>query len=234
MTEDARERRGGERGRYHSPRRAEQALATRHAVLEAARQQFVHKGYLATTVADIAREARVAVDTVYATVGRKPALLREVLETALSGTDQAVPAEQRDYVARVRAATTAGAKIEAYVDGLVERQPRLAPVYLALRDAAATDADSAALWREISGRRAENMRRFAADLRATGELRPDLSDDDVADLVWSMNGPEYWNLLVGDRGWTARRFADLLVDAWRRLLLAAPDASPPAPRTEPA
>ena len=172
-------------------------------------------------MADIARAARVAVDTVYATVGRKPALLREVLETAISGQDQAVPAEQRDYVARVRAAPTARGKIEAYVGGLVELQPRLAPVYLALRDAAtAGDRDSAALWREISERRATNMRLFAADLRSTGELRPDLSDDDVADLVWSMNGPEYWTLLVGDRGWTPERFGERLVDAWTRVLLA--------------
>src|SRR3954462_15307545 len=213
MSEGTRDRQG-ERGRYHSPRRAEQALATRRAVLEAARELFVRKGYLAATVADIAREARVAVDTVYATVGRKPALLREVLETALSGTDQAVPAEQRDYVARVRAAGTAGAKIELYVAGLVELQPRLAPVYLALRDAAATDAESAALWAGIRGRREPNMRLFAADLRGTGDLLPDLSDDDVADLVWSMNGPEYWNLLVTDRGWPPDRFAALLVDVW--------------------
>jgi hypothetical protein len=200
MTDNA--RKTSER-RYHSPRRAEQAVATRRAVLDAARELFVHKGYLATTVADIAGHARVAVDTV-------------------SGTDQAIPAEQREYVARIRAATTARAKIEAYVEALVEIQPRLAPVYLALRDAAATDRDCAALWREVSTRRAENMRLFAADLRATGELRADLSDDDVADLVWSMNGPEYWGLLVGDRGWTPHRFADLLVDAWQRLLLTEP------------
>ncbi len=226
MSEGAPDRRGerGERARYHSPRRAEQAVATRRAVLDAARDLFVRKGYLATTVADIAREARVAVDTVYATVGRKPALLREVLETAISGTDQAVPAEQRDYVARVRAAATARGKIEAYVGGLVLIQPRLAPVYLALRDAASTDTESAALWREISARRATNMRLFAADLRSTGELRPDLSDDEVADVIWSMNGPEYWTLLVGDRGWSPERFGQVLVDAWCRLLLARPDA----------
>src|SRR5690349_3233958 len=221
MTEHVANQGGGAR-RYHSPRRAEQALATRRAVLDAARDLFVRKGYLATTVADIAREARVAVDTVYATVGRKPALLREVLETAISGTDQAVPAEQRDYVARVRAAPTAAGKIEAYVSGLVELQPRLAPVYLALRDAAATDPDSAALWREISGRRARNMRAFAADLRATGELRTDLSDDEIADIVWSMNGPEYWTLLVSDRGWSAEQFGHHLPEAWQRLFLADP------------
>jgi AcrR family transcriptional regulator len=217
MTEHVADRGGGAR-RYHSPRRLEQAVATRRAVLDAARDLFVSKGYLATTVADVARQARVAVDTVYATVGRKPALLREVVETAISGGDQAVPAEQRNYVARVRAATTARGKIEAYVAGLVDIQPRLAPVYLALRDAAATDADSAALWSEISGRRAANMRLFAADLRSTGELRPDLPDDEVADVVWSMNGPEYWTLLVVDRGWEPERFAAVLVDAWTRLL----------------
>jgi AcrR family transcriptional regulator len=212
---------------YHSPRRAEQAVATRRAVLDAARELFIEQGYAVTTVADIARRARVAVDTVYAAVGRKPALLREVLETAISGSDQAVPAEQRDYVARVRAAKGARKKIKTYAAALVDIQPRLAPVYLALRDAAATDPDSAATWREISERRARNMRAFAADLRATGELRTDLSDDDIADIIWSMNGPEYWTLLVTDRGWSPAQFGNHLADAWQRLFLAR------APRSRP-
>src|SRR5512135_1688313 len=204
-----------QRKAYNSPRRAEQAIATRRAVLDAARELFIEHGYAVTTVADIARRARVAVDTVYAAVGRKPALLREVLETAISGSDHAVPAEQRDYVARVRDAKGARKKIETYVAALVEIQPRLAPVYLALRDPAAT-----ATWREISDRRARNMRAFAADLRATGELRTDLSDDELADIVWSMNGPEYWTLLVSDRGWSPERFGSHLTGAWQRLFLA--------------
>ncbi len=208
--------------RYNSPRRAEQAAATRHEVLEAARELFVRNGYAATTVADIARAARVAVDTVYATVGRKPALLREVLETAISGTDQAVPANDRGYVARIRAAPSAREKLALYASAIVQIQSRLAPVYLAIRDAAATDPDSAVLWAEINSRRAANMRNFAADLRATGELRQDLSDDEVADIVWGMNGAEYWVLMVGDRGWTHQRFGEFLTDAWARLLLANP------------
>jgi AcrR family transcriptional regulator len=205
--------------RYNSPRRAEQAAATRGDILKAARELFVSRGYAATTIAEIARSAQVAVDTVYATVGRKPALLREMLETAISGTDQAVPASDRDYVARIRSADTAGEKLTLYANAIVQIQSRLAPVYLAIRDAAATDPDSAALWAEINGRRAANMRNLAADLRATGELRPDLSDDDVADIIWSMNGAEYWVLMVGDRGWSHQRFGEFLADAWARLLL---------------
>jgi len=215
--------------RYHSPRRAEQAAATRRAVLGAAREVFVAKGYAAATIADIAARAGVAVDTVYAAVGRKPALLRALVETALSGTDVAVPARQRDYVREIAAAPTAPEKLAIYARAVTAIQQRLASVFLALRDAAGTDPDCAALWAEISDRRARNMRDFAADLRGTGELRADLTDDEVADVVWSMNAAEYWDLLVTRRGWSPDRFAAWLTDAWTRTLLAT---SPPpgAPR----
>ncbi|WP_115789141.1 TetR/AcrR family transcriptional regulator [Arthrobacter silvisoli] len=209
----------GPRRRYDSARRREQAAATRHSVIAAARELFIEKGYAATTIADVARRAEVAVDTVYATVGRKPALMREVVETAISGTDHAVPAERRDYVQRLRQAETAREKISIYAQALAGIHPRLAPVYLALRDAGSTDPDSAALWAEISQRRAANMRRFIEDIASTGELRADRPADELADVVWSMNGPEYWILLVAERGWTPQQFADWLTDAWSRLLL---------------
>ncbi|HEY8719657.1 helix-turn-helix domain-containing protein [Pengzhenrongella sp.] len=219
MKDDVKDQSSGRRP-YHSPRRGEQAIATRHAVLAAATELFVANGYSATTVVEIATRARVSVDTVYASVGRKPALLRELVETAISGTEQAIPAEQRTYVIRIRAASSAGDKIAIYAQAITGIQQRLAPVFLALRDAATTDQECASLMAEIAKRRATNMRTFAADLRATGELRDDLSDDQVADIIWSMNAAEYWVLLVRDRGWTPAQFAAWLTDAWTRLLLA--------------
>jgi AcrR family transcriptional regulator len=218
MDEDVKGQRVGKRS-YHSPRRAEQAAATRDAILVAARQLFVSAGYRATTIAEIAERARVSVDTVYATVGRKPALLRELVETSISGTGQAVPAEQRDYVAQMRAAGTAREAIAIYAQAITGIQQRLAPVFLALRDAATADGDSAALWTEISGRRAMNMRRLAGDLRAKGGVRGDLSDDRIADIIWSMNSAEFWLLLVRERDWTPDQFAEFLTDAWTRVLL---------------
>ena len=205
--------------RYHSPRRAEQAAATRAAVLAAARDVFVAKGYGAATIAEIAARAGTSVDTVYASVGRKPALLRELVETALSGQDVAVPARQRDYVVQIKAAGSAAEKLARYARAVTAIQQRLAAVFLALRDAAVTDPDCARLWAVISERRASNMREFAADLRATGELRDDLTDDQVADVVWSMNAAEYWDLLVGRRGWSPERFAGWLADSWTRTFL---------------
>jgi AcrR family transcriptional regulator len=217
----------GDKRSYNSPRRAERAAATRLAVLTAAREAFIANGYTATTVAEIAQAAGVSLDTVYATVGRKPALLRELVEAAISGTGQAVPAEQRRYVNRIRAAAGARAKLALYAREITEIQRRMAPVFLALRDAASTDPDCAGLWAEISERRARNMLLLAADLRATGELRHDLSDQQVADIIWSMNAAEYWALLVQERSWSPDQFASWLTDAWTRLLLSDPTQPKP-------
>lgn len=208
--------------RYQAPRRAEQAAATRRAILAAAHDLFVWRGYATTTVAEIAELAQVSVDTVYATVGRKPVLLRQLIETSLSGTDQPIPAVERDYVIAVRAASTAREKLTIYADAITSIHQRLAPIFLALRTAALQDRACGALWTEIAQRRARNMLDLAADLRATGELREDLTDRDVADVIWSMNAVEYWVLLVHERNWSADQFRSWLTDAWIRLFLATP------------
>lgn len=206
---------------YTSSVRAQQAEQTRIAILDAARALFVDQGYRRTTVQQIADRAGVNIDTIYHAVGRKPALMRELVETSLSGRATAVPAEQRPYVVKIREAATAGEKIDIYAAAITEIHVRMAPIFLALRDAALTDEACRTLWKDIADRRARNMLDFAADLRATGELRADLDDQHLADIVWSMNAAEYWVLLVVERGWSPVEFETWIADAWRRLLLSA-------------
>jgi AcrR family transcriptional regulator len=203
--------------RYSSPLRAGQAAATRLQVLDAAWQLFTTQGYVATTVTQVAVAAGVSVDTLYATVGRKPVILREVVESAISGTGNAVPAEERDYVIKVRQAGDAATKIRIYADAVAAVSPRTAPVFLALRDAAHTDAECASLETEISSRRASNMLLFAADLRVTGELRTDVSDQFIADVVWATAGAEHYAQLVMARDWTSQQYGDYLAEVWTRM-----------------
>jgi AcrR family transcriptional regulator len=213
---------------YRSALRTGQAALTRGAILDAARDLFLTRGYAATTIAAVAAEAGVAVDTVYATVGPKPVLFRLLLETAISGTDQAVPAEERDYVRQIREAVGARAKINIYAAAVRGVAERLAPLHVVLRDAAAQVPELAEMRDEIDSRRAANMRLFADDLAATGDLRPDLDVGEVADVVWSTNSPEFYCLLIADRGWAPERFEAWLADTWGRLFLASP-AAPPTP-----
>lgn len=204
--------------RYRSALREERAARTRRAVIAAARELFAEQGYAGTAVGQVADRAGVSVDTVYTSVGRKPQLLLAVLDTVLAGGDEPVPAEERDYVRAIRAARTAEEKIAVYARTLGELLPRTAPLLEALREAAGTDPGCAAAWAQVNDRRAANMLLFARDLRGTGRLRADLSDQEVADIVWSTNAVEYAGLLTS-RGWDGPRIGALLEDLWTRLLL---------------
>lgn len=205
---------------YRSTVREEAARSTQRAVLEAARAVLAEKGYAAMTMQEVAKRAGVALDTVYASVGRKPVLMRLLLETAISGGDEAVPAAERSYVKDIRAAKTAREKLAIYASALGPIQERLAPVVRALRDAAAQDESLAASWKEIAERRARNMKLLADELLETGELRPELEAREVADVLWATNAPELYMLLVDERGWSTESFAAWLADSWARLFLA--------------
>jgi AcrR family transcriptional regulator len=204
--------------RYHSPVRRKQADATRRAVLRAAKALFTKRGYAETSVADIARRAKVSVDTVYASVGRKPQLLLAVHDMILGSSDEPVPAEERDYVRRIRETAAAEDKLRVYAHALADLLPQTGPLNLALREAGTSEPECRALRASLSRRRRANMRLFAAELRATGRLRPDLTDEQAADLVWSMNSPEYFQLLT-DAGYTPEQYAGILADVWTHTLL---------------
>ncbi len=207
------------RRRYDSSSRREAATLTRQSIINTARRMFLDKGYAATTMPAIAKAAGVALDTVYATVGKKPALFRLLIEMAISGSDAAVPAEEREYVQAIRAEPDAARKLRIYAAALCSIQERLAPLFGVLQGAAPIDPELAALWQGISQRRAQNMRLFAADLAATGRLRPHLLLAKAADIIWSMNSPEFYLLLVQQRGWSSKEFEDWLARAWIQLLL---------------
>ena len=204
---------------YDNSARLEQSNETRQAILDAARFQMLERGYRATTIADIARRAGVHVDTVYALVGRKPVLLRELIEHAISGTNEEIPAERRDYVAAIRAEPDPRRKLAIYARATREIHARLAPLLLALRDASTTEPAARAVWDEISERRATNMRDLAKDLNSVGGIRVGLSVAEAADTIWVTNSAEVYVLLTVERGWTPHRYEHWLVDTWSRFLL---------------
>ncbi len=205
--------------KYDNTVRLAKSDETRQAVLDAARALLLEHGYRATTIAGVARAAGVHVDTVYALVGRKPLLLRELIEQAISGSDGAVPAEQRDYVAAIRSESDSRRKLEIYARATREIHQRLAPLLVALRDASTTEPEAAEVWAEITERRATNMRRLAEELDSAEGIRRGLSIADAADTIWVTNSAEVYVLLTVERGWTPLHYERWLADAWTRLLL---------------
>jgi len=213
---------------YDRSTRQAASTATRQRIVDAARFLMIQRGYRQTTISSIAQRAEVNLDTVYELVGRKPVLLREVIEQAISGTDHAVTAEDRDYVKAIRVEPDPVRKLAIYAKALVATHQRLAPLFLALRDASSTEPEARQVWEAISRRRAANMRKFARDLQQTGRLRMGLSIDEAADTIWATNSAELFVLLTVERRWSTRRYEHWLADTWTRLLLG-PETSTVVP-----
>jgi len=204
---------------YDNAARRAQSEQTRQRIIDTARALMIERGYRPTTIADIARAAGVHVDTVYELVGRKPVLLRELIEQALSGVQGPVVAEEREYVKAMQAESDPARKLAIYARAVREIQGRMAPLFMALRDASATEPEAKEVWRAISDRRAANMRKLATELRAAGGLRAGLSIDEAADVIWATNSSELYVLLTAERGWSPDQYEHWLADTWCRLLL---------------
>lgn len=199
--------------------RQERSAETKQRIVEAARELILEFGYRTTTMAGIARRAGVNVDTVYELVGRKPVLLRELIEQAISGVDRAVIAEERGHIISMRLSEDPVEKLTIYAHAMKETHARLAPLFLALRDASSTEAEARDVWREINDRRAVNMRKFIRDLHHVGGLRLDLSIESAADMVWVLNSSELYSLFTKERGWSPKHYERWLADAMCRLLI---------------
>ena len=127
-------------------------------MLRAALARFLDQGYSSTTIAQVAGDADVSVETVYKTFGNKAGLLKAVFDVAVAGDDEPVPMVERDDIQRVIAEPDAVRKLALYFDHFVDTMPRTAPVQLLVRDAAATNNDTAASGPGQTG--LENSSRF--------------------------------------------------------------------------
>jgi len=197
--------------RYVSARRRDQALQTREAILDTARRGFLRDGFAPTTIASIAEGARVSVDTVYKAFGSKPGLVRAICVQALAG-DGPVSAEARSDALHA-AESDPREIIHGWGALTTEVAPRVAPILLLVRQAAAADSEMASLQAELSAQRLERMTHNARNLAASRHLRDGLSVELAGEILWTYSSPELYELLVLTRCWPLERYGAFLADA---------------------
>jgi AcrR family transcriptional regulator len=191
---------------YDSTRRQAQARQTRLAVLDAARARFVEHGYAATTMAEVATDAGVSVETVYKAFRNKPGLVKAVLDVSIVGDDDPISLMERDTIQRIRAEPDPRKKLRAYAAHLAEVAPRTFLVQLVVREAAAADPGAADVWEQLQSERLTGMTHLAGELESGGHLRRGISIEHARDVLWVHNSVELWHLLVIQRGWETDRY----------------------------
>lgn len=195
---------------YDSSRRQEQARETRRKVIDVAREMFVEQGYAQTTIATVAEAAGVSVETVYKAFANKPGLAKAVFDVAIVGDDEPVPMMEREFVMRNKAEPDPHVKLTAFADNTAGIAERTGALLLVLRTAASTDAGAADVWEQLQKERLTGMTFFARHLGEAGHLRSAVSVDEARDVLWAHTAVDLWNLLVVQRGWSSRRYAEWL------------------------
>jgi AcrR family transcriptional regulator len=206
---------------YDSIRRREQAFQTRVAIVNTARELFLRDGFAPTTIAAIAAGATVSVDTIYKAFGGKPGLVRAICELALAG-EGPVPAEARSDALQA-AEPDPREIIRGWGALTAEVAPRVAPILLLVRAAAAADPEMASLQAELSAQRLERMTHNARTLASTGHLREHLTVEIAGEIMWTYSSPELYELLVLTRGWPVERYGAFVANAMIAALVAPND-----------
>jgi AcrR family transcriptional regulator len=204
---------------YNSPRRREQAAATRGLILDVAQRLFERDGYAATSMAAIAAEAGVALKTVYVVFETKAGLLRAVWHRLLRGDEDDIPVGEQPWYQEVIGEADPERQLRLNARNSRIVKVRAGALMEAIRGAAPADPEIRLLWERIQAEFHANQRSIVESLHEKAALKPDLDVASAADILWAINHPSVYQLLVADRGWTPERYEEWLADTFCSQLL---------------
>jgi AcrR family transcriptional regulator len=168
----------------------------------------------------VAAEAGVALKTVYVAFETKSGVLRALWHLRLRGDEADVPVAGRDWYREVLDEPDPERLLRLNARNSRRVKERAATLLRVIRDAAPVDPDIADLWERIQSDFHQNQRAVVQRLHALGALRPGLTVAAAADILWTLNHPDVWHLLVAARGWSVSRYERWFADAACSELLA--------------
>jgi TetR/AcrR family transcriptional regulator, regulator of cefoperazone and chloramphenicol sensitivity len=186
------------RGPYESPIRREQAEMTRSRIIDAARTLFLKRGYARTSLKQIAAEAGVSDQTIYAVFGKKPGLLQAIMDEMdlAAGVEQSMA----DIAAAHGDPERQLVHFVAYDRRLFERE---GDNLLIMRNAGSSEPELAETLRSARERGRQVHLRIFSIWEAEGQLVESLNAGTAADLYHAVSSMDSFDYLVHERGWTA-------------------------------
>jgi AcrR family transcriptional regulator len=185
-------------------------------ICAAAYRLFSTKGYLATSIDDIAAEAKVARPTVFSAVGAKPVILKAVVDQAAVGDAAPMAVADRPWWQEALDEPDPHRSVALHARNMCRIQQRIVPLMKAVEAAASVDPDAAEIWARYERQRRSGMGDYIANLRTKTALRCDA--DTATDTLWTLAPDAYWRL-VHSAGWPLEKYERWLADLMQRVLL---------------
>jgi AcrR family transcriptional regulator len=192
----------------------------RRAVVDAARDLFLERGYAATTVEAISEHSDVPPATIYRLFSSKLGILRALLDVSIAGNDQGLTLQGRPEIAALFAEPDPRKLLAGFAAISVAINTRSAEVHRILVSASGSDLQAAALLTSYTRMRDQGQRLIASALARARALQPGMRERDAADIIHALMSPELYRLLVVDRGWPPERYQEWLTLALTDRLLA--------------
>lgn len=181
---------------YQSARRSQAAAETRAVILASAMRLFLSRGYGTVTVADIAREAAVAVPTVYASTGGKSAILASLIDETMRDPVGA------ETLAALRHCQTPQEAMAVTVHGVRVENERYHDMIQVMVAAATLDETATATLAGSDRRVRQALARTSRRLRELRALKPGITLGKATDVLWFYLGHHAWHLLTAGQGWS--------------------------------
>ena len=195
-------------------RREQMAQQTRRDILRAARRLFAERGYAATSINDIAEEAGVAIQTIYARLGSKRGMLLALIDLI----DEEAGAGP--LVQEVTSARTPLAALRAGVRLTRGFQERCGDIIEALFTAAGAEPELADAVAEGQRRHRQGASITIDRIQELDGLRNDVAPKRAQALFALSTNHEAWRELIRGYQLDWDPAEDWLVDALSRALLA--------------
>ena len=190
-------------------------------MIEAATRVFLEHGYTGATIPLIAREAGVALQTVYRAAPGKAGLLEAaVLAAVAGGSDRsAVPVEQRPAIRAVIAEPDPRRKLALYAHTQPGIWSRVGALMRVLDAAAASEPTLSRFRDDQDAQRLDGLRGLGELIEEQGALREGLSPARAADIIWTLCSRATFDALVVVRGWSHDEYERWLTEMLQEALL---------------
>ncbi len=187
------------------------AKATHWRIVKAAYRLFCEQGYVATTMAQIAEVAGVAVQTVYFTFHTKAALLSRAYDFAVMGEEEPQIPQQQAWYRAMTAEPEVTQALRHFVIGVGEITRRVTPLSRVAQVAADGDPDTARVMAFHDTWQADSYREIVKLLSTKATLRPGIGLERATDLLLLYAGTDLYRVLVEGRGWAHDEWLDWTV-----------------------
>ncbi len=197
---------------YRSTLREEQAQDTRLRIRKSARRLFAAQGFTETTITQIADDAGVAPQTIYAVFGSKGAIVGEMLQ------DLETSADIDAWVAKMIAEGDPHRQLRIFVSMNRTLFEKGAPILRAAM-AARSEPEVAALIERGDGSRRVGTTQLTQIWSRQEALREGLKPTDAAELLWLLTSVEQYLLATDGLGWSPDHYEQWLGDLLDREML---------------